>query len=52
MTGSVCVFLKPGGMENTHSVFNRFFFCASVHFEAKPSKVIIKGGDSFFDVDH
>ena len=26
------------------------FFCANVHFEAKPSEVIKKEGDPFFDV--
>ena len=40
---------KHGGGGNTHSVFE-VFFCANVHFEAKPSKVIGKEGDPFFNV--
>ena len=49
MSGSVCVLKKLGGGENTHSVFE-FFFCANVHFEAKPSEVIRKEGDPSLDV--
>ena len=49
MSGSVRVLKKSGGGENAHSVFEVFFF-ANVHFEAKPSEVIGKEGDPFFDV--
>ena len=49
VSGSVCVLNKPRGGVNTHSLFEGFF-CAKVHFEAKPSKVIRKEGDPFFDV--
>ena len=49
MIGSVRVLNKPGGRNNTLSVFE-VFFCANVHFEAKPSEVIRKEGDNFFDV--
>ena len=40
---------KPGCRENTHSVFEGFF-CANVHFEAKPIKVVGKEGDTSFNV--
>ena len=50
MSGSVCVFKNLGAEKNTQSVF-KVFFCASVHFKAKPSKVVVKGGDPFFNVD-
>ena len=46
VSDSVCVLEKPEGGENTHSVFE-VFFCASVHFKAKPSKVVGKEGDAF-----
>ena len=36
---SVCALKKPGGGNNTHSVFE-VFFNADVHFEAKPIEVV------------
>ena len=49
MSGSVRILKKHGGGENTHSVF-KVFFCANVHFESKPSKVIVKEVDPSFYV--
>ena len=49
MSGSICVFKKPGGGENVHSVL-KIFFCANDNIKAKLSKVIGKEGALSFDV--
>ena len=51
MSGIVDVLKKPGGGENTHSVFDdppppR----SDVHFKSEPGKVVRDEGDPFFDV--
>ena len=43
----VRVLKKPGGGENTHSVFDGFFR-SGVHFKSEPGKVVRKEGDPFF----
>ena len=50
MSGSVVVLKKPGGGENTHSVFKVFFSVPMFVFEAKPRKVVGEEGDPSFDV--
>ena len=46
---SIHVLKKPWGRGNMHLVFEEFF-CANMHFKAKPMKVVRKEGDPFFDV--
>ena len=50
VSGIVFVLKKPGGGENTHSVFDGFSSRFNVHFKSKPSKVVGREGDPFFDV--
>ena len=49
MNGIVRVLKKPGGGENTHSVFEGFLVLI-VHFKSEPSKVVGKEGNPFFNV--
>ena len=49
MSDSVCVFKNPGAGK-TCIQYSMFFFCANVHFEAKPSEVIKMEGDPSFEL--
>ena len=49
VSGIVCVLKKPGGGENTHSVFD-VFSRFDVYFKSEPGKVVGKEGGTFFDV--
>ena len=50
VSGSIPVLKKPGGGGEICIQSSRGFFCANVHFNAKPRKVIRKEGDPSLDV--
>ena len=43
-SGKIYALKKPGVRKKMHSVL-RYFFCANVHFEAKPSEMVVEEGD-------